>query len=304
MQLSALCRGGVTVRCEQRMRPPTQAVLFRRENGLSHGLNKVKGTSQPGWLPSPRVPLLHRTKDTPVPTAIPTLAELATIAHTHRCSVVATHHRRVLLDDTASPLPFLGVRFGPAVKAVAARIGPADHRAIVVAVDRSGEAIAYDPTTDRIESDVRRLTALDPARRTLGLATRPCRRPVWALANLVWLDRVLAAALDAPLGEPPHWLELRRLHPLAEAGPQSSPEVLAHHTRHQPTMWAVLRAGSIEGTITWTPIRPALASWFDEGSFARHCFASLPDLDIVVADLHELLGASGWRRVLSGLARP
>lgn len=189
MQLSALCRGGVTVRCEQRMRPPTQAVLFRRENGLSHGLNKVKGTSQPGWLPSPRVPLLHRTKDTPVPTAIPTLAELATIAHTHRCSVVATHHRRVLLDDTASPLPFLGVRFGPAVKAVAARIGPADHRAIVVAVDRSGEAIAYDPTTDRIESDVRRLTALDPARRTLGLPTRPCRRPVWALANLVWPKR-------------------------------------------------------------------------------------------------------------------
>ena len=67
MQLSALCRGGVTVRCEQRMRPPTQAVLFRRENGLSHGLNKVKGTSQPGWLPSPQVPLLHRTKDRPCP---------------------------------------------------------------------------------------------------------------------------------------------------------------------------------------------------------------------------------------------
>ena len=96
----------------------------RRENGLSHGLNKVKGTSQPGRLPSPRVPLLHRTKDTPVRTATPTLAELATTAHTHRCSVVATHHRRVLLNDTASPLPFLGVRFGPAVKAVAARSAP------------------------------------------------------------------------------------------------------------------------------------------------------------------------------------
>ena len=107
MQLSALCRGGVTVRCEQRMRPPTQAVLFRRENGLSHGLNKVKGTSQPGRLAAPRVPLLRRTKDTPVPTATPTLAELA---------------------------------------------------------------------------------------------TRPCQRPVSALANLVWLDRVLAATLYTPLG--------------------------------------------------------------------------------------------------------
>lgn len=239
-----------------------------------------------------------------MPTATPCLAELATIAHTRQCSVLATHRRRVLLDDTTSPLPFLGVRFGPIVEAVAARIGPNSHRAIVVAVDRSGKAIAYDPTTDRIESDVERLTALDPARRTLGLATRPCRRPVWALANLVWLDRVLAATLDAPLGKPPHWVELHRLHPLAAAEPPSSPEVLAHHTRHHPATWAALRTGSIEDTITWPPIRPALASWFDEGSFARHCFASLPDLDTVVADLHELLGLSEWRRVLAGLARP
>ena len=100
-------------------------------NGLSHGVDKVNGTSQPGRLPSPRV-LLHRTKDPPVPTAIPTLTELATIAHTNRCSVVATHRRHVLLDDTASPLPFLGMRFGPAVEAVAAPIGPHDHRTIVV----------------------------------------------------------------------------------------------------------------------------------------------------------------------------
>lgn len=107
-----------------------------------------------------------------MPTATPTLAELAAIAHTNRCSVVTTRRRQVLLDDTASSLPFHGIRFGPGVEAVAAP--------------------------------------------------------------------------------------------------------------HRPTA-------------TWTPIRPALASWFDEGSFARHCFASLPDLDIVVADLHELLGSSRWR---------
>ena len=55
-----------------------------------------------------------------MPTATPTLTQLATIAHTNRCSVVATHRRHALLDDTASPLPFLGMRFGPAVEAVAA----------------------------------------------------------------------------------------------------------------------------------------------------------------------------------------
>ncbi len=113
-----------------------------------------------------------------MPTATLTLAELAAIAHTNRCSVVTTHRRQVLLDDTASSLPFLGIRFGPGSRQWQPPIGPHGHRTIVVAVDRSGEAIAFDPATSRIESDVQRLTALDPARRTLGLATRPCRRAV------------------------------------------------------------------------------------------------------------------------------
>ena len=236
-----------------------------------------------------------------MPTAIPTLTELATIAHTNRCSVVATHRRHVLLDDTASPLPFLGMRFGLAVEAVAAltTIGRSSWPSTVPA-RRSPSTRLPVESKAMSNASLRSIPHAAP----LGLATRPCRRPVWALANLVWLDRVLATTLDAPLGDPPQWLELGRLHPLTEAGPPSSPEVLAHHTRHQPATWAALRAGSIEGTTTWTPVRPALASWFDEGSFARHCFASLPDLGIVAADLHELLGPSGWRRVLSGLARP
>ncbi|HAB57775.1 MAG TPA: hypothetical protein DCE75_06950 [Acidimicrobiaceae bacterium] len=87
-------------------------------------------------------------------TATPTLTELATIAHTRRCSVVATHHRRELLDDTASPLRFSAFASGRPSKQW-----------------RPASAMT---TTDRIESDVQRLTALDPARRMLGLATRPC----------------------------------------------------------------------------------------------------------------------------------
>ena len=36
--------------------------------------------------------------------------------------------------------------------------------------------------------------------------------------NLVWLDRVLAATLDAPLGDPPHWLELAACIPWPKRG--------------------------------------------------------------------------------------
>lgn len=145
-----------------------------------------------------------------MPTAIPTLTELATIAHTNRYSVVATHRRHVLLDDTASPLPFLGMRFGLAVEAVAAltTIGRSSWPSTVPA-RRSPSTRLPVESKAMSNASLRSIPHAAP----LGLATRPCRRPVWALANLVWLDRVLATTLDAPLGDPPQWLELGRLHP-------------------------------------------------------------------------------------------
>ncbi|MEM8707564.1 MAG: hypothetical protein AAGE98_13960 [Actinomycetota bacterium] len=238
-----------------------------------------------------------------MPTAVPTLTELATLAHTRRCAVVCTGRTQVLLDDGARPLPFLGVRFGPAVHAVAARLTPTPS-GLVVAVDRSGDTVVYDPVTDRAVPEVAAVTTLDPARRTLGLRTRPCRRPIWALVNLVWLDRVLATTLDAPLGEPPRWHALCRRHPLHRTTAPSSPEVLAHRTsRHDPD-WGSLRLAVVEGRVGWPPAVAPLAAWFDDGSFARHCFASLPDLDTLLADLHELLRPADAERVEAGLARP
>ena len=54
----------------------------------------------------------------------------------------------------------------------------------------------------------------------------------------------------------------------------------------------------------WTNASPELAAWFDAGSLARHCFASLPDIDVVLADLHELLRPADVARMEAGLARP
>lgn len=239
-----------------------------------------------------------------MPTATPTLAELATLAHSRRCSVLALDDGPLLVDDHDRPMPFLGVRFGPEVHAVAARVGTHASAAPIVAVDRVGDAVVYDPTTDRLHDEHLTGVALDPPRRTLGLATRPCRRPVWALRNLVWLDRVLGATLDAALGDPPRWPTLCRLHPLHRPGPPESPEGIAHRCRWSPDDWHTLRADVIDGTVRWVPISPALAAWFDAGSFARHGFASLPDHDVVLADLHELLRPADLERVVAALARP
>ena len=223
-------------------------------------LNKVKGTSQPGWLPSPRVPLLHRTKDTPVPTATPTLAELATIAHP---PMFGCRHP----PSTSAPRrhcePF---RFSAFVSAGGQGSGgphrPADHRAIVVAVNRSGEAIAYDPTTDRIDSDVHRLTALDPARRTLGLATRPadaqCGHSQTSSGSIAFSPpRSTRRSANHPTGS-----SCAACIPWPKRGHRRVRKCLliTHGTSRRRGRYFVLVRSS---TITWTPIRPALASWFD-----------------------------------------
>ena len=242
-----------------------------------------------------------------MPTTAPTLTELAVIAHTRRCTALTTaDDSRVLLDDGPRPLPFLGVRFGPEIVAIAARVGVASSPSTppVVAVDRSGDALVLDPLSGRTTAGDHASTTLDPARRALGLPTRPCRRPVWALLNNVWVDHMLAATLDAPLGDPPRWPVLSRLHPLHPGGSPWSPELLAHLTRCHPTDWEALRFDLITGAVPWAFTPPPLAAWFDAGSLARHCFASLPDIDVALADLHELLRPADAQRVEAGLAAP
>ena len=65
-----------------------------------------------------------------------------------------------------------------------------------------------------------------------------------------------------------------------------------------------MRHASIDGTLEWSFTRPPLAAWFDAGSLARHWFASLPDIDVALADLHELLRPADADRVEAGLAGP
>ncbi len=207
-----------------------------------------------------------------------------------------------LLGAEPGPFALLGVRFGPAVDAVAIPLG-GPGPAPVLAVERTGEAIvAGQGGGAAAEPPASGAIVLDLARRSLGLATATPDRPVAQLVDAVWLDRVLAAVLDAPLGEPPGWPAIARHHPLAIPGPPPSPEGLRHRYVDIGS-WSALRRQVVARSVWWPPVSASLAAWFDDGSFARHGFAALADPEIVLADLHELLRPADAARVDSALSR-
>ena len=131
---------------------------------------------------------------------------------------------------------------------------------------------------------------VDAALRSLGLDTPAPDHTVATFLDAVWLDRALAATLDAPLGEPPGWGELAALHPCAPAGPRLvSPEHLVHRRRSDAAPWSAFRTSLVERAVTWPPITGALAAWFDPGSLCRHLFSLLPEPEVVRGELGELL---------------
>ena len=239
-----------------------------------------------------------------------TLLALADDLLDHGGVVVSVRGRSVPLSPTdPDPFGLLGVRFGRAVDAVAIGVGRArpapavdDGRAgPVLAVDRRGEAIVVDTGRRGVAVDGAPLL-LDLARRSLGLTTAGPDRPVGQLVDAVWLERVLRCTLDAPLGEPPGWLAIARLHPGGRTGPPSSPELLRHRATTAPG-WSALRRDVAEGRVRWPPVSSVLARWFDEGSMARHVFAVLPEPETVLGDLHELLRPIDADRVEAAISR-
>lgn len=202
------------------------------------------------------------------------------------------------LSVSTQPTGLLGIRFGPPVEAVAVRLGAG----LVLAVHRSGEAMVIgstDPSRAACADDAS--LVLDLARRSLGLPTAAPDRPVGELATAVWLDRALQATLDAPLGDPPGWVALARLHPAA-SGVATSPELLRHRTSAAPS-WMQLRSDLTAGRAHWPPVSAALAQWFDTGALARFAFAQLPETDTMLADLADLLRRDDLMRLHAAITR-
>lgn len=133
-------------------------------------------------------------------------------------------------------------------------------------------------------------SVLDLLRRVLKLQTAPPEERTSAVLLRLWLDRALG---EAAQGRVSSWRALVACHPLNKAldGVQCTPETLGSATRMAATRltWAELRRGFGAGTWSVEGVDPALADWFDDGSFSRQLLGYLPSVDILKTYLSELL---------------
>lgn len=236
-------------------------------------------------------------------TASPDLQRLAHRALADGTALLADRSGRdpITLETAAlaswsSAEPLLGVHCAPSVHAVAypAEVVVAtddlweDH-VVGIAVDRSGATAIVPPDEGAsITAPDQGCLTLDLGLRALRLPTPPPERPIESYVDGTWLDHVLMVALAADLGDPPRWREISRLHPLA-GGLTRSPETLrrARGTLHGG--WESLRCSVARSGRSGRIMSAALARWCDTGSFARRMLAPVPETELLLADLAEIL---------------
>jgi hypothetical protein len=157
---------------------------------------------------------------------------------------------------------------------------------------RAGEAVT--PLPERPVG-----TVADACRRALGLATAPAPPSTLELWTLAWLDRLVEVAAGgggrARLGT---WAQVAGLH--AAVGPltgtaagASGPGALAASARALAGAWpwARLRADPRVVPLPGGPPSAALATWMDDGMWARWLLGRFPAVDDLVTAVHALLPA-------------
>ena len=117
----------------------------------------------------------------------------------------------------------------------------------------------------------------DALRRALRLPTPPPPRSATELLTTWWLDRVVQTALLADPGERLNWAQIA---------------ALGHLPRSPST-----RRGELTHSELRAALEPRHAHWFDDGSFARHLLAWLPEREELLADLAVLLPAAIYERL-------
>jgi hypothetical protein len=142
---------------------------------------------------------------------------------------------------------------------------------------------------DRTGPDATRGIVPDLCRRALGLPTpAPVEAPTEVFDTL-WLDRILAEALDRDLGDPP----LSRADALAAfpaAVPRRAGAVELREARARAAAsWADLRRRVGLGRLHVRGLSRREAQWMDDGLFARWVLSSLPPLDELATDVDALL---------------
>lgn len=120
----------------------------------------------------------------------------------------------------------------------------------------------------------------DVVRRTFGLETVPPGDPVSSLLELVWLDRIYSRVLSAQA------VDIATIDALR-------PEL--------PATWSGLLGQCIEGRWPEFRIHPELATWMDEGIFARTCLQGFTEPLETMIELAELLDRPAWLHLVQRL---
>lgn len=205
--------------------------------------------------------------------------------------------------------PVVGVRCGPSVQAVAYPLPVrlisrevADTR-IAVVVSRTARPQVVDPRREHplvVEAELG--PAVDVGRRVLGIATPPESTPPSEALDVFWLDGIISRVLRSAPADPPDWGSVSVLHPLTDR--PIEPWRLRNRRLRLSLGWDAFRRRASSASSPWPGIDPSIASWLDDGSFARWCLADLPDKDAILEDLRDLLEPSLMACIDEALAPP
>lgn len=154
----------------------------------------------------------------------------------------------------------------------------------------NGEVVSRGAATGR---------AVDACRRVLGLATAPPLLGPHVWRTLRWIDRVLAAVLDADLGRPPSWPALSALHALDSPTRMWSRPARVEQTEPPEWSWYELRNACAGEELTVPGIDAETAAWMDDGLFAREAIAAFAPLVELLGDLRQLLPPSTFDMVVA-----
>jgi hypothetical protein len=143
-------------------------------------------------------------------------------------------------------------------------------------------------------------TIPDLLRRVLGLPTAPAPASTMLLWTSIWLDRVLErwGRPDRRHELTSSWGQLAVLHPaihapsprdvVAFADPASLVAVARSHAAS--SSWSELRRSPVPLALPDGPVPRRIATWMDDGFFARWTIGAFPSAATLAGDLRQLLG--------------
>ena len=199
----------------------------------------------------------------------------------------------------------IGLRCPPATTALASSVvcrtlwpdGRERNGLLAWSIDRYGGSLALfrDGTAGGTQAlSAVAGTLLDAARLALGLPTPPCLSPPVWFPDGVFLHRVMRrlARRDGPCTRRLDWASLSMLYPLNDSGKPLSSWLTWRFRQHfgATNTWASLRL-SAAGLPPQSPailpgLTPPVASWLDDGAFARWVLSRVPDVPSTLEWLH------------------